>query len=55
MNVQVVSDATPIIATRWSLEKQLAYLVPALAGWWLVYANLARAASWFTLRASLSG
>ena len=51
MNVQVVSDATPIIATRWSLEKQLAYLVPALAGWWLVYANLARAASWFTLRA----
>jgi uncharacterized protein len=47
---QVVSDTTPAAATRWSFGKQLAYLVPALGVWWIVYLNLAATASWLTLR-----
>jgi uncharacterized membrane protein YraQ (UPF0718 family) len=50
MSDRVVSDATPATAARWSFGKQLAYLVPALVVWWIVYLNLAAAASWLTLR-----
>ena len=35
---------------RWSFRKQAAVLLPALVVWWLVYVNLASAASWLTLR-----
>jgi uncharacterized membrane protein YraQ (UPF0718 family) len=49
-----VSHLVPLDAARapwpWSLRKQLAYLVPALAGWWLVYVNLPLVATWLTLR-----
>jgi uncharacterized membrane protein YraQ (UPF0718 family) len=47
---QLVSGATPLAATRWSFGKQMAYLVPGLVVGWLVYLNLASAASWMTFR-----
>jgi uncharacterized protein len=50
MSDQVVSAAAQVTATRWSFRKQLAYLVPALVVWWIVYLNLAAAASWLALR-----
>jgi len=46
----VANPSQPIAATRWSFRKQAAVLVPALVAWWLVYVNLAPAASWLTLR-----
>jgi uncharacterized protein len=50
MTDATVSEGAPIATTRWSFGKQLAYLVPALVVWWIVYLNLAAAASWLTLR-----
>ncbi len=38
-------------AAPWTLRKQLAILVPALAAWWLVYSNLAPAAAFLARRA----
>jgi uncharacterized membrane protein YraQ (UPF0718 family) len=49
MSDPVVSDAAPITSTGWSFGKQIAFLVPALVVWWIVYANLGTAASWLTL------
>lgn len=49
-----MSGAAPALPARAAgprtLARQLAVLVPALAAWWLVYLNLAPAATWLTRR-----
>jgi uncharacterized membrane protein YraQ (UPF0718 family) len=46
----VAATPSPVAPVRWSFRKQAAVLLPALVVWWLVYVNLASAASWLTLR-----
>ena len=37
-------------SARWSVRRQLAFLVPAVVAWWAVYVNLQGAAAWLTSR-----